>query len=238
METYFHLKNNLTYRLNKNQLGECTCLEALRFLKGIYTSIERFQERYLNDIASIPELYKLHTYLSNNYDSVEAFSFKEALQIESLGFKRMVFDSINITEMIQNLGATRLQVTGKEVTRKQYDHFGKSLPEINYHAIYETYTIDGRLLELKLDINLFAVKCWCTSTNKEHWLWIEDEYKDDPLAAIASTFRFHENVIPHIKELKRQGDIMLVEMKTEVNPKGKIIPLTADQYFNLLTAES
>jgi hypothetical protein len=89
-----------------------------------------------------------------------------------------------------------------------------------------------------MERDLYAVKCWCTTTQKENWLWIEKKYKDDPLAAIASTFRFHENVIPYIKELKRQGDVMLVEMKKEVHPEGEIIPLTADQYFNLLTAES
>ena len=57
MEIYFHLKNNLTYRLNNNQLGECTCLEARRYLRGIYTN----KGRYLKNIASIPELHKLHS---------------------------------------------------------------------------------------------------------------------------------------------------------------------------------
>jgi hypothetical protein len=45
-------------------------------------------------------------------------------------------------------------------------------------------------------------------------------------------------MIPHIKEIKRQGDVLLFEMKKELLPEGKIVPLTADQYFNLLVAQS
>jgi len=63
-------------------------------------------------------------------------------------------------------------------------------------------------------------------------------YKDDPLAAIASTFRIAENLIPYIKELKRQGDILIVELTEEIEPKGNVVPLTSEQYFSLLTAES
>jgi hypothetical protein len=236
METYFHLKNGLTYRLNKNQLGECTCPEAIRYLKCIYTNESQFQERYLRSISKIPELKQLYTYLSKNYDAANPYTLKEAFQIESLGFRRMVFGSIDISEMIRNLGATRIQVAGKKVIRKQYDSLGNNKSDKTYDVIFETYVVNGALLGIERD--LYAVKCWCTTTHKENWLWIEKKYKDDPLAAIASTFRFHENVIPYIKELKRQGDVMLVEMKKEVRPEGEIIPLTADQYFNLLTAES
>jgi aromatic ring-opening dioxygenase LigB subunit len=69
-------------------------------------------------------------------------------------------------------------------------------------------------------------------------LWIEEQYKDNPLEAVASTFRLHENVIPHIKEIKRQGDILLLEMNEDVKPEGNVVPLTAAQYFGLLTAQS
>ena len=69
----------------------------------------------------------------------------------------------------------------------------------------------------------------------------QEKYKDKPLEAVASTFRIHESLIPYIKELKRQGDILLVEMKegsSDIKPEGEIIPLTSEQYFELLTAQS
>ena len=70
---------------------------------------------------------------------------------------------------------------------------------------------------------------------------IDDKFKDQPLEAVASTFMIHENLIPHIKELKRQGDILLVEMKPgheDILPEGEMISLSSDKYFKLLTAQS
>jgi hypothetical protein len=85
---------------------------------------------------------------------------------------------------------------------------------------------------------VYAVKCWCPSTNKEYWLWIEEQYKDDPLQAIASTFRVHENIISNIKCLKRQGNVLICEMKTNIIPEGNIRPLDKDEYFRLLQVET
>ena len=93
--------------------------------------------------------------------------------------------------------------------------------------------------KLGLTENVFAIRCWCTTTDKEHWLWIEEQYKNSPLEAVASTFRIHENLISNIKEIKRQGDVLLVEMLDEnIKPEGNIVPLNATQYFSLLTAQS
>ena len=102
--------------------------------------------------------------------------------------------------------------------------------------VYEIWEVNGE--KLGLEESLYVIKCWCTSTNKEHWLWVNDEYKDDPLEAIASTFRIHENLIPFIKCIKRQGDVLLVELIKDVKPEGNIIPLKKEQYFSLLVAQS
>ena len=84
------------------------------------------------------------------------------------------------------------------------------------------------------------MRCWCTSTDEEHWLWIEDEYKDNPLEAVASTCRVHKSVKNQIKEIKRQGDIFLVELNNDVTPEEneEMVPLTADEYFGFLSAQS
>jgi hypothetical protein len=58
------------------------------------------------------------------------------------------------------------------------------------------------------------------------------------LTAIASTFVVHKNIIPHIKALKRQGDILLTEMDDDIKPEGEMVSLTKEQYFGLLVAQS
>jgi hypothetical protein len=109
--------------------------------------------------------------------------------------------------------------------------------ENNTSFMAEVHEVDGT--KLGLNEKLYVLKCWCTTTNKEHWLWVEKEYAEKgPLEAIASTVRVYENMIPFIKYIKRQGDVLLFEMSEKIIPHGKIIPLTAEQYFSKLIAKS
>jgi hypothetical protein len=83
----------------------------------------------------------------------------------------------------------------------------------------------------------YAIKCTYTYDEYEQWFWVEGRYKNDPLEAIASTIKMHENVIPFIKSIKRKGDTIVFEMKEEVMPLGNARPLTKREYFGLLEVE-
>lgn len=248
MKVYFTEFNDVHFDAVKNEMVSCSNNDFVRYLKGLYTNKERFINRYLNPLREKTNPIKNHNvefhntfsefidYLGKTYNEVKPFSFKEAFDISNKSFQGLVFSSINIGEMIEELGAKRIKTDGIESTHRQYDSEGNFTGEKTYHNIYEVHEVSGE--KLGLNENLYVVKCWCTSTNKEHWLWIEDQYKDDPLTAIASTFRVHENIIPHIKCLKRQGDLLLIEMDEKVKPEGNIVPLTKEQYFGLLVAQS
>lgn len=243
MKIEIGILHNLTYQVSSRSIKAIGNGNALRLLKGIYTNRARFIDRYLSVYENIELLEPIYNYFLKNYDNTIPFTYKEAFEIGDENFRRMIFNTIDINDLIENLGATRIKVDGKEVSQKCFDKLGNILPNKNYHAVYETYKIDCKKLVSnsefrESDFFAYAVKCWCTSTHKAHWIWIDEAYKEEPLEAIASTFRFHENVIPHIKELKRQGDIMLVELNKEIEPQGSIIPLTAEQYFSLLTIET
>ena len=225
---------NLKFNYKKQEFTTSNYSNVMKYLKGMYMNKERFKSRFLNKLPS--ELFHNKEKYLLDYEMTVPFTYKEAFELENQEFQANVFGTIDIVEMIAELGHERIKVEGKLVKRKQFAESGEFLGYKEYDNIYETHRVFGE--KLGLDNDSYAVKCWCTSTDKEHWLWIEDKYKDNPLEAIASTFRFHENVIPNIKELKRQGDIMLVEMKEEVEPKGEIVPLTKEQYFDLLTTET
>lgn len=251
---------NLSINLTKKELYSNVANEdVIKYLKGIFTNKARFESRFINEVKGVKDTMtklqakgKLDKYdhvepndfecedfmneLLEIYDQVEQFTYPEAFKLDNQRFQIEVFGSIDITEMIEELGHERIKTEGKPVKHKQFDNEGNFLGYKEYDNIYEVHKVKGD--KLGLDEDLYAIKCWCTTTNQEHWLWIEDEYKDDPLEAIASTFRIHENLIPHIKELKRQGDVLLVEMKKDVTPEGEIVPLNAEQYFSLLTAQS
>jgi hypothetical protein len=222
--------------------------ELLRYLKGLYKNKERFLSRFLDEklqnlegLKSIDEVAytkckDFFQFLIDFFDDAIEFTIKEAFELPNREFQALVFSSINISEMISDLGAVRYKTDGIEVKRRVYDNDGKHVDDITKHNVYEVWEVDGQ--KLGLEEKLYVLKVWCDSTNKEHWLWFNPEFKDDPLSAIASTFMIHENLIPHISCLKRQGDIMLVELKENVEPSGEVVSLTKEQYFNLLVAES
>lgn len=237
-------KNGVTVDINiDNQTfaNDIQLTDGVKYIKGVLTNKQRFMNRFVKPITETSEKTGWETDkfikgVIDTYDKVEPFTYAEAFKIENPQFRATVFGSINVSEMIETLGAKRIATDGKHVKQKVYSESGEFLGTHEFDNIYEVHEVSGE--KLGLEENLYALKCWCTTTNKEHWLWIEDQYKDSPLEAVASTFRIHENIIPHIKEIKRQGDVLLVELNKEVEPQGDIVPLTAEQYFGFLSAQS
>lgn len=215
--------------------------EVFRFLRTKYSSLNNFKDKvtdvFRNKIVTVEQaLDFIPGELEEQFKNATPFTYKEAFHIENELFRNLVFTAIDITDMVYDMGHERIKTEGIQVKRKTFDIDGNFTGYVDYDNIYETHKVNGE--KIGVDEPLYAVKCWCTSTNKEHWIWIEEQYKENPLEAIASTFRIHKNLIPHIKELKRQGDILLVEMKEDVKPEGEIVPLTKEQYFDLLTVET
>jgi hypothetical protein len=180
--------------------------------------------------------------IEKKWHATPAFTFKDLFELTDRNLRRFSFLYIGVSEMMKALDAQRIATKGIELNYFKYDSNGNKIP-FKKHNIFEIYEASANKLQdlqnwRTRDEKIYAVKCWCTSTNHEHWLWIEAQYKTDPLAAIASTFRIHENVIPHIKCLKRQGDVLICEMKREVIPSGAVRPLTKKEYFGLLEVET
>jgi len=239
------LKDDLNYNPRTQKFNDDLPKDLVyRFLKGKYTTVGRLELNFLNkgqqkerDLTISPAAKQTFVdELIEMYDDIKAFSYEEAFKLENETFRAKVFSTVDIGEMVDNLGNERLETAGKKVSRKQFDSEGNFLGMKEYDVVYETHEVYGE--KLGLNNNVYAVKCWCTSTEDAHWIWIDRQYRHDPLAAIASTFRIAKNLIPYIKELKRQGDILIVELTEEVEPKGNVVPLTPEQYFSLLTAES
>jgi hypothetical protein len=216
--------------------------QLVAILKMRHNSYQNFLTReYEREWLQDPFIAPVLKAIENGWEQVKAFTFEDIFRLESRNLRRFCFNYIGVAAMMEALEAKRLHTAGVEMHYFRYDEEGHKIP-FSKHNIYEVYEADvdkfEDLITRRGTEKVYAVKCWCTSTNKEHWLWIEEQYKDDPLAAIASTFRIHENVIPYIKCLKRQGDVMICEMKEQVIPEGAVRPLTKEEYFGLLEGES
>ncbi len=229
-------------RTNKDPKYPLKMLIAI--LKMRHSSFQNFQVREFDREWNIQhaKANELLETIQEQWQSVKSYTYKDIFKIEDRNLRRFCFNYIGVSEMMQALDARKIGVDGIELNYFKYDSLGEKTP-FKKHNIFEVYEAElSKIEELRGWRNqgqkVYAVKCWCTSTEHEHWLWIESQYKDDPLAAIASTFRIHENVIPHIKCLKRQGDVLICEMKTAVIPEGNVRPLTKTEYFGLLEVET
>jgi len=224
--------------------SEASNTDIMKYLKLKYHSYEILCRDLLNPVINVLEkdskivFEKSCEEIKEIYNDIIPFSYKEAFELKNDNFKAFVFGTIGVGEMIENLGHTTYKVDGITLTQKKYSPNGDFIEEYEHSNIFEVHKINGEKLGIKEAI--YAVKCWCTTTDKEHWLWIEEKYKDDPLEAIASTFRVHESIIPYIRAIKRQGDILLCELEKEVTPdkNDNIVPLSKEQYFGFLKAQA
>jgi hypothetical protein len=239
-------KNCFTVSAQGAPTKDIKSIDILRFLKTKYTNVERFMSGFIDpindllnkneNVSELDSFKNLIKYFADTYNIVDAFSFAEVFAMNNPAFRAIIFGSIRVPEMIKQLGHTRIATAGQPVKHKQYSKQGEFLGYKEYDVVFETHEVDGT--KLGASGAVYAVRCWCTTTDNEHWLWIDSEHKHDPLEAIARTFYIHENLVPFIKELKRQGDILLVELTQEIEPRGNMISLSKDQYFGLLTAQS
>jgi hypothetical protein len=218
--------------------------EGVKFLKTQYReNKDRFEKNFLeptrqwlymneiNDVEGIVNLY------SEQFDIMTPYTYQEAFKISNSTFRAKVFSIINVPEMVQNMGATRIKTSGIELKNKIYNKYTGSFEYDDMTQIYELYEISGE--SIGLENKLYAIKCWCTSTNTEHWIWL-DKYYEDPLEGIASTCKVYKPMIGNIKHIIRQGDVFLFEMEKPVKIKetDEIVPLTKDVYFKLLKSQS
>lgn len=266
---------NIEYNKTKNSfMNGVANVDYMRYLKGIFTNKSRFENRFCKEFLNVKnEMQQLiddgeldeFEYVDINdwhmeevvaewlglYDTVEPYDYAEAFAIENAQFRALVFTSIDVVDMVNNLGYKRIGTEGIKVNHKKFSAEGEFIGMEENDLIYEVLEVDGtKLVETvenrwgEANPKMYALRCWCTTTNKEHILWIEEQYKDSPLDAVASTCRFPQNWLPYITEMKRQGDVFLPEFKDETpdevlkNPSSETVALNKEQYFGWLTAQS
>jgi len=220
-----------------------------KYLKGVYRNNKpRFKEKFINFFErkfkayEVEELCCILKNMEYIWDIVSPFSYKEAFEIEDNSFKSKVFSSIDIREMIENLGVERVNVEGKELINKIWNPHKNEFDEVPYSVVYELYHVNGEKLGINDNSRLPIIKCWCTTTNEEHWLWVDgDSFENNsPLQAIASTCVIYKSMYGKIKHIIRQGDVFIFEMIEDVVPieSEETMKLSMNEYFSLLKSQA
>jgi hypothetical protein len=229
---------------------------ALRLWKTKYQDDIR---DFFKDVITHEQLKDFGSFVEECWDTIEPVTVEEAFQQTNTEDRRVFFDAIGIEKLFKSLEPTLLD---KQVVKKKRTRWNDKFEEYTheFEDVYELYQIDGEKMFVKqnewsrLD-PIFAVRCWCTTTNREYWLYVPreaavgqqwwsrdegNEAKADAIRAIAWTVRIdvpEENV----EKIYRQGDIIVAKMKdsakataTTFNPYH----LSKEQYLSLMYSET
>jgi hypothetical protein len=230
------------------------------------TALRLWKTKYQDDYRDFQKEVIIHESLNDFdqfvqecWDTIELVTVEDALKVANTEERRTYFDAIGIEKLFKSLDPKLLdrQVLKKNRTRwddefNEYTH--------TFEDVYELYEIDGKKLYDKDRWGndpqpIFAVRCWCTTTNREYWLyvpreaalgrnwWIGGEGPEnipDAIRAIAWTVRI--DVQPEdVEKIYRQGDIIVAKMKDSAKiTQSTFSPyhLDKEQYLSLMYSET
>ena len=221
--------------------------EALRLWRAKFPEFIDFKK----DVIVHPNLEDFGNFVEECWDDIKPVTVEEALKIPNTELRRTYFDCIGVIQLFKSLNPTlrdRQVITKK---RTGWDDDNKEVVR-TFEDIYELYEIEGiKLFEKNRwgqDPNpVYAVRCWCTTTNREYWLYVNNEAatgqrwwgdrngaKYSAIRAIAWTIRID---ITDPERIYRQGDI-IVAKKSDKSKETSQYHLNETQYLSLMYSET
>lgn len=229
-----------------NQKG-FSLTEALRLWKAKYPEFIDFEK----DVITHPSLADFGQFVQEMWDTISPVTIQEALSQPNTEIRRTYFDCIGVQKIFSELEPKQLDRQVINKVRIGWNDDNEPVKK-EFEDVYELYQIDGRKM---FDLDqwgrepnpVYAVRCWCTTTNREYWLyvpmqaaigvtWINNYQKSEPdaIRAIAWTIRID---VKNPEVIYRQGDIIVVKVPEDavVCPERHI---TKEEYLNLMYSES
>lgn len=244
METNF---DQLKY--NVEGQSDFSLTEALRLYKAKYPEFGDFHK----DVVKInnPMLVEFGKFVSEVWDSIEPVTTQEALAQPNNETRRVYFSCIGVQKLFKDLDPKLLDAQTINKKRWGWDKDNNKVMNL-FNDVYELYEIEGKKMFERDRWNnepnpIYAVRCWCTTTGREYWIYVPMEaaigirwfggtqnVNPDAIRAIAWTIRID---IKNPQSIYRQGDIIVVEMPD--NPEEcEERHITKEEYLNLMYSES
>ena len=233
------------YIVNSQQ--DFSLSDALRLWKAKYPEFIDFKK----DVIVHPSLEDFGKFVQESWDSIKPVTVKEALAIPNTEIRRTYFDCIGVRKLFTELNP---KLKDKKVITKKRANWNEENKESFriFEDVYELYEIEGKKLFDKdrwgHDPNpVYAVRCWCTTTNREYWIYVPQEAATgqrwwgdgrkkeyNAIRAIAWTIRLD---ISNPEKIYRQGDI-IVAKKSDKSKKCSSYHLTEEDYLSLMYSET
>lgn len=195
-------------------------------------------------------------YIKSEWDSIEPLTVSEAFLEPNTEKRRVLFGCLGPARIFKDIKPTLIDEKVLKVKNRTWDDKG-NMKEKLIEDRYELYEMplsklfpeDQRNFGGREEETLKIVRCWCTSTGREYWIFVDDPFRwwmgsigkriHNAIQAIAWTFRVG---IPKedIEEIYRQGDCLVVKAKelTQVLPERDWYHLDEETYIAKLVAQS
>jgi hypothetical protein len=231
------------------------------------TALKLWKTKYQDDYRDFQKAVITHEslndfeeFVSSMWPLIETVTIQDALIQENTEDRRVYFDAIGIEKLFKSLDPKLLDKQTIKKSRTRWDdEFNEYTHE--FEDVYELYEIQATKMFTadrwgnEPRDHIYAVRCWCTTTNREYWLYVprwaalgeqwwassEDERaKADAIRAIAWTVRI--DVKPEdVEKIYRQGDIIVAKMKDSAKlTQSTFSPyhLDKEQYLQLMYSET
>jgi len=230
-------------------------------LKLWKTKYEDDYRDFKKEVITHESLNDFEEFVSSMWPLIETVSIQDALIQENTEDRRVYFDAIGIEKLFKSLDPKLLdkQTIKKSRTRwddefNEYTHEFEDVYELYEIAASKMFTVDRWGNEPR--DHIYAVRCWCTTTNREYWLYVPrwaalgeswwsssegaTKASADAIRAIAWTVRL-DVPIGHVERIYRQGDIIVAKIKTEITEDTmSALPyhLSKEDYLQLMYSET
>ena len=231
-------KSEKNYYIENIKVDENT---ALKYWKKVNKTIDSFFETVISNNTH-PEMLEFGQHVSDKWDSIPDITVQQAFEEKNIEVRRLFFRAIGVAKMFQELEPTLID---KQVLEKEGITWDSDNKEVTTHMRdeYELYEIQGAKLFPEessswrtANATVFAVRCWCSTTGREYWIYVPRNIgqKGDALEAIAWTVQLN---ITNPEYIYRQGDVILAKYSAS-SQECRPYHLEAKDYIKLLKAES
>lgn len=247
------MKNNqfekYTYTINNRPGFSLT--EAVRLWRTKYSDIKDFDK----EVITHEGLYPFRDFVHEMWDDIKPVTVQEALSLDNTEMRRTYFDCIGVEKLFKEL---QPELRDRQVIMKKRTRWDDNNDQYEYEFedVYELYEIEGtKLYEQdqwgRKPNAVFAVRCWCTTTNREYWIYVNEEAatgrrqffwadQDKPIVydairAIAWTIRLD---VKNPERIYRQGDIIIAKLSPNSTETKDTYHLSKEEYLNLMYSET
>lgn len=229
MDTNYVIQNIKGFDFN-------TFCKAMKVRYGKY-------EDFIRNNKTVPSLAGQ---LKDLWDDIRPLTAQEAFKESNQEKKRVLFSCIGPKRLFEEIKPTLID---RQILQKKNNRWNeKSKPYIDdIEDIYELYEVDEKSLfpeKYMDDDDLIkshnekyrVVRCWCTSTKREYWIWV-DSHINDAIEAICWTM---QTSLLNPEAIYRQGDVLIFKLpkKPKYGEYGRKKPITKEQYIKLMNSET